>query len=367
MPKNSFIPEKLPIKINYESLVADIGKATYSLARLDTLLSQLPNPKLISRALITKEAVLSSKIEGTQATLNDVFEFEAKGEKEELSNTGKDVREIINYRAALEKGVELLESGRPLSENLIKELHGILLHSVRGHNRAPGEFRKCQVFIGPPGASIENANFIPPPPNQIVELFSNLEKYLNSDDEKDKLVQIAIGHYQFEAIHPFVDGNGRMGRLLITLFLFNKGILTKPFLYVSEFFEEHRQDYYDLLRGVSEKGDWQSWILFFLRALDSQAKKVQKVSQDILDLYHREKEKMDEMNSMYAQSLLDAIFIQPIFTSRNIRARTHIKNTQTLFNLINKFVRAGIIIDLRPGNKRNKVYGFNRLLILLRG
>ena len=312
----------------------------------------------------TKEAVLSSKIEGTQATLDEVFEFEAKmdGKDEEKR---KDINEIVNYREALEYGIKNLKD-YPISENFVKKLHSILLRSGRGQNKAPGEFRKTQVFIGRPGATIEEATFVPPPANEIVPLFSNLERYLNSDNEKDKLVQIAIAHYQFESIHPFLDGNGRVGRLLISLFLYDKKLLSHPFLYLSEYLEEYRDDYYALLRGVSEKQDWGSWIKFFLSALTVQARETEVVAMEILALYQKLKAETENMNSIYALNFLDTIFSHPVFTTASLKKQTKIKNIQTFFNLVSKFLEAGIIKDLTPGKGRNKVYMFNGLMKVLR-
>ena len=259
MPKNPFIPPELPPQIEYKSLVSDIGNAHASIARLDEVLAHLQNPKLLARTFATKEAVLSSQIEGTEATIAEVFEQEAKGISREDTPRGRDITEIINYRKALERGIEVLRD-RPLTENVIKELHKILLFSARGHNKGPGEFRKKLVYIAKPGLSIDNASYVPPLPDEIPGLFSNLEKYIHSNSEQDKIVQIAVSHYQFEAIHPFEDGNGRIGRLLISLMLYNKGFVSYPYIYLSEFFEEHRREYYDLLLGVSERGDWESWI-----------------------------------------------------------------------------------------------------------
>jgi len=364
MKKQPFIPPKLPIKIDYNPLIDHITKAHRAIASLDALLSTIPNPELLGRTLQTKEAVLSSKIEGTQASMNDVFEYEALHNKKEDSEKKKDVYEIINYRKALDLGIKNLEK-MPISENLVKKLHATLLKSGRGYNKAPGEFRKIQVYIGRPGVNITEASFIPPQANKIVQLFGNLEKYLNSNEEKDKLVQIAISHYQFEAIHPFLDGNGRMGRLLISLFLYEKKLLSHPFLYLSEFFEEHRQDYYELLHGVSEKQDWQSWIQFFLTALATQAKEAEKTGREILQLHAKYKEKILEVNSIYANNLLDALFIHPVFSTRSIKKDAKIKNTQTSFNLVAKFVEAGIIRDTTPKKKRNKIYAFDELIKLL--
>jgi len=326
-------------------------------------LSQLRNPRLLSRTLVTREAVLSSQIEGTEATLSEVLEQEAKNVSNEVTPLEKDFREIINYRKALEHGIEILKD-KPLTENVIKELHAILLRSARGHQRGPGEFRRKLVYIGKPGAPREEASYVPPLPDAIPELFSNLEHYIHSE-ERDTLVQIGVVHYQFEAIHPFEDGNGRIGRLLISLMLFQKNILSYPFIYLSEFFEEHRREYYDLLRNVSEQGDWENWLSFFLRGIDVQAHKAQEASQHILNLHEELKTKVLELNSRYAHEFLEALFINPFFSSRTMHQRAGIKNAQTLSTLISKFKGAGIITDAAPGKKRNKIYRFDALLKIL--
>lgn len=364
MSKQPFKLPHLPVKIDYDQLIGKITEAHRAIAGLDSLLGALPNPALLGRTMQTKEAVESSKIEGTQATLEEVLQYEALTNKKEDTVKKKDINEVINYRRALDLGIKSLAS-LPISENLIKKLHATLLKSGRGANKAPGEFRKIQVYIGRAGADITEASYIPPTANEIIPLFSNLEKYINSDEEKDKLVQIAIAHYQFEAIHPFLDGNGRVGRLIVSLFLYEKKLLSHPFLYLSEFFEEHRQDYYELLRGVTEQQDWISWIKFFLSALAIQAHKAESTGKEILKLHTIYKEKILEINSGYAINLLDAIFIRPIFTTASLRKYVKIENTQTLFSLIAKFVATGILEEVDPEKKRNKIYVFPELMKLL--
>ncbi len=364
MSKKPFIPPKLPVKIDYEPLIGHITKAHRAIASLNSLLSALPNPSLLGRTMQTKEAVLSSQIEGTQATLNEVLARDAVINKKEGETKKQDINEIINYRKALDLGIKSLKI-LPLTENLVKKIHAVLLKSGRGANKAPGKFRKIQVYIGIPGADISEASFIPPTANEIIPLFANLEKYLNSDEEKDKLVQIAIAHYQFEAIHPFLDGNGRVGRLIISLFLYEKKLLAHPFLYLSEFFEEHRQTYYELLRNVSEQEGWENWIKFFLNALTVQSQKAEKTGRLILKLHSELKEQIISINSQYAPYLLDAIFIRPILTTASMHKHVKIKNTQTFFNLINKFVAAGILKETNPKQKRNKVYVFDELMKIL--
>jgi len=358
-------PPKLPVKVEYEPLIQGITKAHASLARLDAFLSQLPNPRLLSKTFITKEAVMSSQIEGTEASLLDVLEQEVKGLFEEETRSGRDIREIINYRNAMEEGIRMIKDGKKISEKLILDLHTILLRSVRGADKKPGEFRKAQVYIGRPGLGIEHASYIPPTYDKVPELIEDLVKYVNSDGERDLVVQAAVAHSQFEAIHPFIDGNGRVGRLLISLFLYDRKLINKPFLYVSEFFEANRAEYYRRLKGVTAEGDWHGWVAFFLKAIDEQARKVTKTARDILDVYHAERANLSRFGSVYAGDLMDAIFIMPVFSSNSIKLASNIKNKQTLFSLIDKFERDGLIVSLTPGAKRGNIYMFKRLIEIL--
>ena len=312
-------------------------------ARYDEAVKRLPNPSIIQRSFETKEALLSSKIEGTQATLDEVLIFDAQDTKSQENEKEKDYREIFNYRLAIEHGKKLLEA-KPLAQNVIKELHKILLDSTRGKNKTPGQFRKIQVFIGPYGATIERATFVPPEPQEIPDLFSNLEKYIHSEEVIDPLVQIAIAHYQFEAIHPFIDGNGRVGRLLIPLFLYEKKVTAYPNIYISEFLEEHRTTYYTLLKEVSEKEAWVPWIKFFLDAIYEQTKFTLERIEKIEKLYKELKEEMPKMNSIYATHFLDALFEKPTFTTKSIKKIAKISNNQTLYSIVE------IIIPMNEGN-----------------
>lgn len=361
MTKRPFVPPSLPPKLDYSSIFPDIVKARDIVARYDEAVKRLPNPEIIQRTFETKEAVLSSKIEGTQATLDEVLMFDAQDTKTEENEKEKDYREIANYRLAIKYGKEALKK-RPLAENVIKDLHRVLLSSVRGQNRAPGEIRNVQVYIGAFGASIDEARFVPPAPQQIPGLFSNFEKYLNSDNAIDPLVQIAIAHYQFEAIHPFMDGNGRVGRLLVPLFLYEKKVIAYPNIYVSEFLEENRDVYYDLLRDVSEKNEWLPWIKFFLEAVREQTKLSLERVTKIEELHKRLKEQMPVINSIYANSFLDAMFVKPRFTVKSIKTTSGVSNNQTLYTLIEKFLAQKIIVDVTPGKERNKVYAFAELI-----
>lgn len=354
----------LPPKIDYTTLIKEISDANRILGSLNGLLTNIPNQSLLISPLLTKEAVASSKIEGTQATIEEVFKYEAEGKSSEKDSKEQDIREIINYRTAIHIAIELLKE-RPIGENFIKKLHSILLDSVRGTNKDKGNFRKIPVFIGKPGATIENAIFIPPSASELNNLISNWGKFVNSIDEPDVLVQTAIAHYQFEAIHPFLDGNGRIGRLLIPIMLYEKGILSYPLLYVSEYFERNRDDYYSYLRMVDKDDDWESWIKYFLKSIKDQALDTQNKVLNMLDLYKSVKEKLSDFNSQYAIHLLDIIFENPVTSFRNIKTKINTNSYQTIYNLLDKFQEEKILVEI-TGGKRNKIYVFDELMKIIR-
>jgi Fic family protein len=263
----AFVPNPLPPPLEWSrELLAALSEADRLLGRLAGLGARLPNPHLLIRPFVRREAVLSSRIEGTQATLGELLADEAGAA---TTRAPEDLKEVRNYVIALEKGVRRLKK-LPLSLRLTRELHRDLMIGVRGDNAAPGEFRRIQNWIGAPGATIANARFVPPPPNELAPCLDAWEKFLHAR-ELPPLAQAALLHYQFETIHPFIDGNGRVGRLLITLFLVEREILPSPLLYLSAFFEATRRDYYDLLTAVSRRSDWEPWILYFLRGVAHQA------------------------------------------------------------------------------------------------
>jgi Fic family protein len=366
--KTPFDLPLLPPKIDYSVLVPDITKAHAALARLDETLKHLRNPQIIERTFLTREAVLSSQIEGTQATLEEVLKEEAVAGENITETTKKlqEIREVINYRRAMHEGIKFIDGGESLAENNVKRLHGVLLESVRGKTKTPGQFRRDQVYIAPPGTPMSEARYVPPLPTRVPDLYSNFDRYFNTDDaEKDSLVQLAVAHYQFEAIHPFNDGNGRIGRLLIPLFLYRRKILSKPYVYVSKYFEEHRRDYYDLLADVSYEQGWVPWIRFFLNGLTEQANDACFLVHEIVDLQQKFHTILSDFNSPYALNLLDALFAYPISTTTRMRAVGGIKSVQTLSNLIKKFEKVGILADSSPWRKRNKTYSFVPLLEIL--
>ncbi|BCD59336.1 MULTISPECIES: Fic family protein [unclassified Nitratiruptor] len=355
-----YIPQKLPLKnINWEFLIEDIAKANRALAKYDGLLQIIPNPKLLLAPLTIKEAVLSSKIEGTQATFEDVLNYEANPTKE-VKNFA-DIQEVINYRKAIEYAITRLNE-LPLSVRLIKEIHKILLSGVRGSNKNPGNFRNGQVFIGKKGVDIQNATYIPPDPQLIDEYMTNLEKYMHYE-EKDTLVQLSIIHAQFEIIHPFWDGNGRTGRILIPIFLYSKDIIGMPMFYLSEYLETHREDYYNYLNNVSKEQDWESWIQFFLKAITQQSiNNINKINK-IVTLYNELKNEIVDMptpkNSI---KVLDFLFSTPIFSSKKMENQTGIEK-RSIYRVISFLIDKKIISS--DEKERNKTFYFDELLKII--
>ena len=344
-------PVSLPLdNIDWSAHVSLIGQANAALARYDGMLQTIVNPAVLLSPLTTQEAVLSSRIEGTQASMEEVLEYEADPQEHISPEKYADIQEIINYRRAMNVAVEELKR-RPLCLNLIKKLHSILLESVRGRNKAPGEFRRIQNYIGPPGCSIEEAIFIPPSPDRLPTALDNWEKYLHYD-EKDRLVQLALAKAQFEIIHPFLDGNGRIGRMLIPLFLFEKGLLSSPMFYLSSYLEAHREEYYHYLQGVSRDDDWNGWISFFLKAIVEQAKINTRIIREILALYERLKQEVPALTrSQYAIQAVDAIFDRPIFQSSDFIRRSGIPRDSAM-RILKLLKQNNLVQELRPGKGR---------------
>ncbi|MCR4316238.1 MAG: Fic family protein [Planctomycetes bacterium] len=301
-----------PKNIDWKRLVPLIGPANAAVAKYDGLLRAMPNSKILLSPLMTNEAVLSSRIEGTFATLAEVFEFEATGVASSEEKR-RDIFEIVNYREAMNAAVTQLET-IPLAQRILKAAHKRLMQGVRGENKDPGEFRRSQVHIGIKGRPAEEARFNPPTAEKIPDLIAAFETYLH-ENELDKLAQLAIVHAEFESIHPFLDGNGRIGRLLIPLFMVYKGLLQSPDFFISDYLESNRQEYVDRLLAVSRDDDWTSWCAFFLTAIEAQACSNQKKAELILDLYDSKKERIQELtHSQYAIKALDWFFSFPTFT-----------------------------------------------------
>jgi Fic family protein len=363
-----FAPEELPIKkIQWESLIPLIGTANRSIAQYEGVLYGVPNPEVLLSPLTTQEAVLSSKIEGTQATLGEVLKFEA-GEKPEEEARRQDIQEIINYRRALTAVEEELKT-RPFNLNLLLRLHEILLQGVRGQTKARGQFRKTQNWIGAPGSPIEKAQFVPPKPLLLNGYLDNWEKYYHAD-RPDALVQLAVVHAQFEIIHPFLDGNGRLGRILIPLFLFEKKILFRPMFYLSEYLEQHRDEYVSRLRALGNSSrPWNQWIEFFLRALDEQARKNATKARAIMSCYAKLKQQLIAVtHSQFAVPLLDQFFARPIFQSNSLRFSDPRPSRQAISSYLRKLREAGILKVVREGGgRRGQVLALAELVDLCEG
>ena len=359
-----YIPQNLPIsdQIDWVNLISLISRAGYALAKYEGILQGVVNPLLLLSPLTTKEAVISSKIEGTQATLEEVLEYEASASVK--IERHEDIQEIINYRQALAYAIEQIEK-KPINLNLIKKIHFGLLDSVRGIDKARGEFRTIQNWIGSPGTPIEKATFVPPAPEIVLPSMSNLEYYIHHE-EKDRLVQLAIIHAQFEMIHPFIDGNGRVGRILIPLFLVEKQLLKNPVFYISSYLDEKRDIYYDRLNNVSKKGDWNGWISFFLEAVEAQAKKNTTVVQSILSFYEEMKEMIVKYTkSQFAIRALDAIFEKPIFTTTQFIARSSIPKASAM-RMLSKLKEEKILVNIREGKgRRPALIVFDKLMDII--
>ena len=356
-----------PAHLAWEPLIGAIGRANRALARYDGVLHSVPGPLVLLAPLTTEEAVLSSKIEGTQATLGDVLKFEA-GEEPEQEARRADINEILNYRKALRTAESELKR-RPFSASMLCGLHAILLDGVRGHDRAKGRFRKTQNWIGPEGAPIEQAVFVPPEPTTVQGHMDAWEAYYRST-ERDPLVQLAIVHAQFEIIHPFDDGNGRMGRILVPIFLFEKQLLQRPMFYLSAWLDAHRDEYVAGLRALGPDADaWTRWCAFFLRGIEEQSAVNEAKARAILELYSRLKSRVLELtHSQFAVPLLDQMFQRPIFQSQHLKFRPQEPSRPAVANLLRKLRDDGILKPLRESaGRRGAVYVFPELLNLCEG
>lgn len=354
------IPGELPVEIDLESMISEIVEANSALARFDGQLNGIQNPRVLLSPLMTQEAVVSSKIEGTQATLEEVLEHEADQSQAEEQNKREDIEEIINYRSALSFGEDRL-SERPFNLNLLKEMHGILMDGVRGQNKRRGEFRRQQIHIGPPDSTKEEATYIPPPYLKLSDLLENWESYYHTD-APDRLVQLGFLHAQLEMIHPFLDGNGRIGRLLIPLFLHDKGVISSPTFYASAYLERTREEYYDRLARISEKEDWKGWIRYFLTAIRKQAEMNGEKVNQITDLYEDTKGKVvDLVSSQYTIQAIDTLFETPIFTSSRFQDLSEIPR-QTAYRILRKLDGEVISCVRESSGRKPSLYVFRPLM-----
>ena len=362
---NPYEPQKLPVsELDYRNLITYVGTANAALARYDGLLHGIVNPSIMLSPLTTEEAVLSSRLEGTQATVDDIFEHDAGILKEDDKNN--DIQEVLNYRKALCLAQETLQNS-PISLHLVRAIHKELLDSVRGHNKSPGVFREDQNWIGAFGCTLDEAVYVPPSPLRLLDHLEDWIHYVNSKDI-DILIQSAIMHAQFEIIHPFKDGNGRIGRLLIPLFLYQKKLLSQPMFYLSAYLEQHREEYYHTLKLISLNNDWNSWIVFFLRAVVEQSNTNTEKVKQILDLYNNMKNDIQRItHSQHTIQILDYIFRRPIFKSTDFINEERIVRA-TGMALLSQLKSHNILTDIVPGKgRRPTVFAFPALLSIVEG
>jgi len=343
-----------------------LSLADRAVGRLDVSTDNLPNPDFFVYAYVVREATLSSQIEGTQATVDDVLEVQAK-----IPTTHKspDVDEIFSYVDAMNFGLDQFRSGKlPLCLRLIKGIHKKLLKGVRGENREPGQFRREQNWIGPKGCPIEAATFVPPPVNVMSDCLNNLEVFLHSSDRMPPLIKASLVHAQFETIHPFRDGNGRIGRLLITLFLCQQDILKQPLLYLSYYFKNNHRLYYDSLQAVRDEGDWEGWVKFFLKGVYSVGQTAAKSARDIIALRENDRKLIQSKlggASNNALALLDELYRWPLMSSKKISEILKI-TTPTANSLIDKLISVNILEE-RGKKKRNRVYTYKKYYDIMYG
>lgn len=355
----AFVPDPLPPETPWTpELVRALSDADRTIGRLAGEGGRLPNPHLLIRPFVRREAVLSSRIEGTQATLGELLAAEAGAAVE---RSPADLREVANYVVALEYGIKRLKK-LPLSLGLLRELHQKLMAGVRGNYATPGEFRRSQNWIGPPGSTLANAVYVPPPPTELMACLGDWEKFLH-DRSLPALVQIAMIHSQFEAIHPFLDGNGRVGRLLITLFLVEREILPTPLLYLSAFFEATRRDYYERLRGVTERGEWSEWLQYFLNGVARQAEDALGRAERINGHLAEWRVAAAGTSSRVPLALVDQLAANPFLTIKGAARRLDVAFT-TAQRAVAKLEQLGIVREVSQA-KRDRLYCAKALMDIL--
>lgn len=360
------IPDRLPLtNLNWRVLLPLVGRANGCLARYDGMLQTLPNPTVLLSPITANEAVISSKIEGTQATLDDIFEADAGLVMAEARRD--DIEEIRNYRQAV-----LIAEGaladRPLSLSLIREIHQRLLQGVRGRDKEPGRFRTDQNWIGRHGDTIDRARFVPPSPIILVQELEHWEAYIGDGDE-DPVLQTAIAHAQFEILHPFKDGNGRIGRMLIPLILFQRRALSSPMFYMSEYLEANRQEYYDRLLAITDDGDWHGWLMFFINGMIYQAEENLRKVKAARDLYEELQSRVVEItHSQYSRGAVDAFFRMPMINAPAFAKMVGFNNRVTANGMLRQLETHGVITKIREGSGRTPaVYALPELINLTEG
>ena len=353
------LPPEPPIEMSNE-MIAKLVDANRKLATLDGLSSRIPNMDLFVSMYVRKEALLSSQIEGTQCTLDDILNPFAE------ENTNLNVSDVVNYIRAEEFAIDRLQT-LPLCNRLIKETHAVLMEGVRGQEKNPGEFRYSQNWIGGQGSTLRNARYIPPNPEDMMNAMSDLEKYMNGEDSLDPLIQAALIHYQFETTHPFLDGNGRVGRLLITLFLMEKKILSTPSVYISYFLKMNRIEYYDRMTQVRKTGDYEQWILFFLQALSDSAEDAIQTIDELTKIHNRNAQKFENMTKrQQANAMNFLIYLEknPIIDIQKTAAALNL-SYNTVAKSVALFVDNGILQQTEKSG-RSKIYSYIEYLTVLR-
>ena len=360
----AFVPLPLPPVPSLEITGARqmlLERATLAMGRLDSISTLLPDPHLFLYSYVRREAVLSSQIEGTQSSLSDLLLFEL----EEAPGTPiDDVVEVSNYIAALEHGMTRLREGFPLSNRLLREMHAALMSKGRGSDKQPGEFRRSQNWIG--GTRPGKAHFVPPPPEEVAACMAALESFLHDDTGSlPLLLKAALAHVQFETIHPFLDGNGRLGRLLIVLLLHHGGLLAEPLLYLSLYLKEHRSVYYELLDRVRQQGDWEAWVDFFLEGVDQTARGAVQTAKRLVDLFDADTHRVQQSGRASANALrvLAALRSRPVLTLKHLRD-THGMTFPTATKAMQTLMAAGIACEL-TGQRRNRVFVYDAYLTIL--
>lgn len=353
------LPPNPPISLSNE-LVSKLIDANKKLSMLEGLSSRIPNIDLFVSMYVRKEALLSSQIEGTQCTLDDIFNPNIE------NNTNLNVSDVVNYIKATEYALNRLQS-LPLCNRLIKETHAVLMEGVRGQEKSPGEFRYSQNWIGGQGSTIRNARYIPPNPGDMQTAMSDLEKYMNSDDSLDPLIQAALIHYQFETIHPFLDGNGRVGRLLITLFLMEKHLLSRPVLYVSYFLKINRIEYYDRMTKVRVSGDYEQWVIFFLEAISNSANDAIQTIDKLTTLHNKSLSLFDDLSKRLKTNVLKVfnyIESNPIIDIQKTAASLEM-SYNTASKIVSLLVEKGILQQTDKSGKA-RIFSYSEYLDILR-
>lgn len=349
------IPRALPIS---PANVLKLADAEAALGRLAGAGRLLPSPRLLVGPYLRREAVASARIEGTQASLVDVYDAEASD-----LPLDADVEEVVNYVAAMEQGLRRLDE-LPLSTRLIREMHAVILAGVRGRERQPGEIRTSQNWIGSPGATIDSATFVPPPPDDLSALLSDLERFVHEDPQLPPLVQAALLHYQFETIHPFLDGNGRLGRLLVVFFLVMRERLPEPLLYLSPYFEARRTDYYDALQAVRERGDFDHWLAMFLDGVTMQATDAVARAERLMDLRERYRTAVQAITRGAANQAVEVAFQQPVLTARLVERILSVSRPAAL-TALRQLTQAGVLVEASDGPRGQLRWRAHEVLAVL--